>query len=86
MLPASRIKPGIQHVHKNHEDDLMYSDNKVVAVMCQKNDPNFKKLRTFPLCSYWARSIHPAYNLENMAVNPEFIHFYCLYSKYSTIL
>ena len=73
MLPGSRIKPGIQHVCKNHNNDLMYSNNKVAVVICRKDDPELKKLRPFPLCSTWARSTHPAYSLENMEVNPEFI-------------
>ena len=73
MLPGSRIKPGIQHVRKNHNNDLMYSNNKVGVVICRKDDPELKKLRPFPLCSTWAHRIHPAYSLENMEANEEFI-------------
>ena len=54
----------------------MYSDNKIALIICQKNDPELKKLRPLP-CSYWARSIHPcycySYSPKNMKVNAKFI-------------
>ena len=54
----------------------MYSDNKIALIICQKNDPELKKLRPFLPCSYWARSIHPCYcySLKNMKVNAKFIY------------
>ena len=74
MLPGSHIKPGIQYVCKNDNNDLIYSDNKVGLVICQKDESELKKkLHPFPLCYHWARSIHPSYSIENMNVNAEFI-------------
>ena len=55
LLPVSNR---IQYVNKNHENDLMYSDNNVAVERFQTNDSKFKKLCPFPVYSYWARSIH----------------------------
>lgn len=65
----------------------MYSDNKIAVVICWKNDPEFKKLLLFPLCSHWAHSIYP-YLLQskNMAINPEFISIVDTQNIYSAIL
>ena len=76
LVPVSNLEYKT-YIYKNHQADLiMYSDNKIALIICQKNDPELKKLRPFLPCSYWARSIHPCYcySLKNMKVNAKFIY------------